>query len=207
MLRFLSDREFCKVGSSEPTRVNVRVVAATNKNLQLAIEQKTFRKDLFYRINVVRLELPALRSRVEDIPALAESFVEKLSSLYQNRKIQFTADSLRALSAYTWPGNVRELENVVESLLALTSKDEIGIGDLPKRLQALEASEFAAESSEDGLSFDEAERVFETDIIIKALRRANFVQTKAADILGISRRILKYKMDKLGISSKGVVEA
>ena len=210
MLRFLSDREFCKVGSSTPEQVDVRILAATNKNLQQAVERGEFRKDLFYRVNVVNLELPPLRRRQSDIPQLIEIFIQKLSPLYRNRRLSFEDVALETLLAYEWPGNVRELENAVESLLALSNTETVSEAELPRRFfnnNAAYGEKNAAETEENqgkefGLLFEEAEREFEMDIILRALKKADFVQTRAAEILGISRRILKYKMDKLGIDTK-----
>lgn len=201
MLRFLQEKEFYRVGRSKPIHVNVRVLAATNKSLETAIKEGSFRQDLFYRINVVALEMPPLRERKEDIPGLVHFFVERLSPLYGGRKPLFTSEALEALADYSWPGNVRELENVTESILALTTVEEITPNELPSRIRSTEQSDDLKQDVLDGkIPFEEAERAFETDLIKEALRQTNFVQTKAAKMLGISRRILKYKMDKLGIT-------
>jgi DNA-binding NtrC family response regulator len=205
MLRFLQEQEFYRVGRSKPIRVDVRIVTATNKNLEELVKQKAFRQDLFYRINVINLCLPPLRDRYEDIPALVDHFVRKLSGSYGQRPLTISPDAMEQLVTYEWPGNVRELENVVESLLALCPNDCVTPGDLPRkvrdRTRVFEGNVtpvFAA-----GLGFEEAERIFETEMILKALKRANYVQTRAAELLGISRRILKYKMDKLKINERG----
>lgn len=202
LLRFLQEQEFYRVGKSKPVKVNVRILAATNRNLETAIKEGSFRQDLFYRVNVVSLEMPPLRNRVEDIPRLMEHFVERMSPLYSDRKPEFTEDAKRLFLTYDWPGNVRELENVIESLLALCDADQIGPGDLPLRLRERSGGgrNLKDEVVDGVVNFEEAERAFETEIIMKALQKSNFVQTKAAELLGISRRILKYKMDKLGIS-------
>ena len=204
MLRFLQEQEFYRVGRSKPIRVDVRVIAATNKSLDTAVTEGNFREDLFYRINVVALEMPALRERRDDIPRLVDSFIERLSPVYGDRKPSLDESALKVLMNYAWPGNVRELENVTESILALCQKDLISEEDLPIRLRKSENS--GGDIKEDVLGgllgFEEANRVFETDIIVKALEKTGYVQTKAAELLGISRRILKYKMDKLGISDQ-----
>jgi two-component system response regulator AtoC len=207
MLRFLQEQEFYRVGRSKPIRVDVRIVAATNKNLEELVKQKTFRQDLFYRINVINLTIPPLRERYEDIPRLVSHFVKKLGRLYGERSIVVEPAALESLVTYQWPGNVRELENVIESLLALSQGDTILVSDLPRKVKDRTAvfdgniaPVFAA-----GMGFEEAEKIFETDMIVKALKRANFVQTRAAELLGISRRILKYKMDKLGINEHAEV--
>ena len=203
MLRFLQEQEFYRVGRSKPIRVDVRILAATNRSLETAIKEGGFRQDLFYRINVVALEIPPLRNRIEDIPRLFEFFVRRLSPIYGDRKPELSSDALEVLMKYSWPGNVRELENVTESLLALSPQDAIQAADLPSRIRTeIENRDHSQGVLNGGLAFDEAERRFETDLILKALHQTNFVQTRAAEVLGISRRILKYKMDKLGIPDR-----
>lgn len=201
MLRFLQEHEFYRVGCSKPIKVDVRVIAATNKNLETLISEGKFRQDLFYRINVISINAPPLRERFEDIPHLCNFFVKRFSRMYGGREIRFANDAQKVLREYPWPGNVRELENVIESLMALASEDEIAADELPARLLRPTAVESTHFSIFDGnMKFEEAERIFETEMIQKALRKTNYVQTRAAELLGISRRILKYKMDKLGIS-------
>jgi len=200
MLRFLQEHEFYRVGRSKPIRVDVRVMTATNKNLDQLIKANKFRQDLFYRVNVINLYVPPLRDRFEDIPHLVEYFIAKLAPQYGERKLCFSEDAMHALVEYSWPGNVRELENVVESLMALSPSDNVTLEDLPRKVRCHEgSSSLKMGNVEAGLNFEEAERAFETEIIVKALKKTNYVQTRAAEILGISRRILKYKMDKLGI--------
>lgn len=214
MLRFLQEQEFYRVGRSKPVRVNVRIITATNRNLEELVTQGGFRQDLFYRVNVINIGMPPLRDRFEDIGPLCDYFVRKLQQVYGGRNLSFTEEALRALVTYHWPGNVRELENVVESLMALCVNDVVQESDLPRKLMAREkhsalgadlTADLSKAAQEQHMSFEDAERVFETEMILKALRKTNFVQTRAAELLGISRRILKYKMDKLGISERGVV--
>ena len=203
MLRFLQEHEFYRVGHSKPIHVNVRIVAATNKNLEELIKEKKFRQDLFYRINVINIDLPPLRRRIEDLKRLIYHFVDKFSTQYGGRSITFVERSLAILEDYSWPGNVRELENVIESLMALAANDEIVIEDLPIKLRRqVDQEGFDSNVFKGSLNFQEAERVFETEMILKALQKTDYIQTKAAELLGISRRILKYKMDKLGITDQ-----
>ena len=203
ILRFLQEQEFYRIGRSKPTKVDVRILCATNRSLETAIAEGKFRQDLFYRINVVSLEMPPLRDRREDIPKLAEFFIRRLSPLYGNRTPEILPEALDILVKYSWPGNVRELENVMESVLALVSGEEIRACDLPTRLRGSgSVVDLKAEVLEGNVPFEEAERAFETELIMRALKKTNFVQTRAAELLGISRRILKYKMDKLGISEQ-----
>ncbi|MCO6431739.1 MAG: sigma-54-dependent Fis family transcriptional regulator [Deltaproteobacteria bacterium] len=205
MLRFLQEQEFYRVGRSKPLKVDVRIVAATNKSLEEQIKEKKFRQDLFYRVNVISIHLPPLRDRFDDIPAMVQHFIDRFSSVYGNRKIQFSPEAMEILVSYDWPGNVRELENTIESLMALAPDEMISGEMLPRKLSARSASGvevFKPQVFEGSMDFEEAERAFETDMIVKALRKTNYVQTRAAELLGISRRILKYKMDKLGISDR-----
>ncbi len=207
LLRFLQEQEFYRVGRAKPIQINVRVITATNKHLDELIKAKTFRQDLFYRINVINIALPPLRDRVDDILGLTAHFIEKLSRAYGGRILTFSEEACVGLSSYAWPGNVRELENVVESLLALCPQDHVELAHLPIRLRNRSTVEVPTLTggAAPSLGFEEAERLFETEMILRALKRANFVQTRAAEMLGISRRILKYKMDKLRITDKGEV--
>ena len=202
-LRFLQEREFQRVGRSKPIAVDVRIICATNRNLEQMVEEKKFRQDLFYRINVIGLGSPSLKERYEDIPVLIEHFQDKLAKQYDNRRLTFSQEAIDELTSYQWSGNIRELENLVESLMALSPTDTILPEHLPAKIFERSANTSSSQSAFVGsLKFDDAERQFESEMILKALKRTNFVQTRAAELLGISRRILKYKMDKLGITEK-----
>ncbi len=205
LLRFLQEQEFYRVGRSKPIRVNVRVITATNKNLEEMVKAKSFRQDLFYRINVINIPMPALRDRSDDIMQLAAHFCRLMQARYNGREISFSEDVRTKLLSYGWPGNVRELENVVESLMALSPADVVELPHLPPRFSARAdvAGTDTAAALAGGLAYEDAERLFETEIILRALKRANFVQTRAAELLGISRRMLRYKMEKLSISERG----
>ena len=204
MLRFLQEQEFFRVGKSKPQKVDVRIIAATNKDLEEQIKEKKFRQDLFYRINVISIALAPLRDRFEDIPALIEYFVRRFSALYGERMITFDKQAMDILTTYDWPGNVRELENIIESIMALSEEDVVTGEHLPKKLKNRTSNidNFKQQIFEGNIGFEEAERAFESDMILKALKKTDYVQTRAAELLGISRRILKYKMDKLGISDR-----
>ena len=208
MLRFLQEHEFYRVGRSKPIKVDVRIIAATNKNLEDLILEKKFRQDLYYRINVIGVKIPALRDRYEDIPRLANHFLTRFKPLYGDRVMEFSKEAIDVLVAYDWPGNVRELENAVECLMALCPNDKISEDDLPRKLKARSSVEpMRFQMADSNMNFDQAEQMFESEMIVKALRKTNYVQTRAAELLGISRRILKYKMDKLGISDSPGGEA
>lgn len=204
LLRFLQSREFQRIGRPKPVKVNVRIIAATNRNLEIMVKEGKFREDLYYRINVIGVEMPALRDRFEDIPYLVQHFSNKFSNAYRGRRLSFTPEAMSALVEYSWPGNVRELENSMESLLALAPQDSVRKEDLPAKISKVQIEAIQKETQiltvSGMINFEDAERKFETEIIVKALKKTNYVQTRAAELLGISRRILKYKMDKLGIT-------
>jgi DNA-binding NtrC family response regulator len=197
ILRSLQEREFTRVGGAKTISVDVRLISATNKNLEELMARGSFRSDLYYRINVVPLTIPPLRKRKEDILLLVQHFLDKHAG---PGKRTVSAEAMDILLAYDWPGNVRELENVIERIVVLTNVETIGPNEIPPNLKTISRVEVIKQEVLDGrISFDDAESDFEKDIIIEALKKTNYVQTKAADLLGISRRILKYKMDKYGI--------
>ena len=199
ILRALQEREFVRVGGGKTIQVDVRLISATNKNLEEMMSRGTFRSDLYYRINVVPLTIPPLRQRKEDIPLLVHHFLEKHAGAGQKK---ITAEAMDILAAYEWAGNVRELENIIERVVVLSCADVISPNDLPSTLKSTSKVEQIKQGVLGGrISFEDAERDFEKDIILEALKKSNFVQTKAADLLGISRRILKYKMDKYGMAA------
>jgi DNA-binding NtrC family response regulator len=197
ILRALQEREFVRVGGTKTVSVDVRLISATNKNLEELMARGGFRSDLYYRINVVPLTIPPLRRRKEDILLLAQHFLEKHTG---GAKKRISPEAMDILVAYDWPGNVQELENIIERIVVLTNVEDINPNDLPASLKTNSRVELIKQEVLDGrISFEDAERDFEKDIILEALKKSNFVQTKAAELLGISRRILKYKMDKYGI--------
>jgi putative PEP-CTERM system response regulator len=205
ILRFLEEREFNRVGGSKTIKVDVRLITATNKDLNQLIKKGSFREDLYYRINVVPIIIPPLRERKEDIPILIDHFINKFNA-ENNRNVKgIDQEALEFLMQYEWPGNVRELENLIERVVALTSNEYIQVNELPFSFQNISKSAGLKESVLDGkLSFIQAEEEFERKIILDALKRTNYIQSHAAEILGVSRRILKYKMDKLGINPNRV---
>jgi len=198
LLRVLQEREVLPVGATQPTHVDVRIITATNRVLHQLVEGGRFREDLYYRINVVPIQIPTLRERREDIPRLLEHFIARASE--HDRQLELTPDAIDALVAYDWPGNVRELENTIERLVALAPHDRVAVEDLPQTIRSTGGLDNErAESFRGRLDFEEAVREFEGNLINEALRRAQNVQTSAAQMLGISRRMLKYKMDKYGL--------
>jgi DNA-binding NtrC family response regulator len=200
LLRVVQEREFTRIGGTHPIKVDVRIMAATNKNLEDLLRRKEFREDLYYRINVVSLYLPPLRERREDIPYLAKHFLSQRREEDKRSRQEFAKESLEVLSKYNWPGNVRELENVIEQAMVWSGDATILPEHLPIGLRTdIHADVLRGETLSGRLSLDKAVMEFEREIILDALRKTDYVQTHASALLGISRRMLKYRMDMLGI--------
>jgi len=201
LLRVLQEREFTRIGGTQSIKVDVRIVAATNKNLDELVRKGQFREDLYYRINVIALYLPPLRDRGEDIALLAKHFLAKRVEEEKRPRIEFSKDALETLARYPWPGNVRELENIVEQAF-IWSQQAAQI--TPEHLPSILKGDIRSASLHDDtiagrMSLEKAVMEFEREIILDALKRTSYVQTHAASLLGISRRMLKYRMDTLGI--------
>jgi len=191
LLRVLQEHEFEPVGSSVTTSVNVRVIAATNADLQKAVVEKKFREDLYYRLNVFSIHLPSLRERKEDIPMLAQHFLQKYN-LAIGKKIQtFAADTLAAMVQYDWPGNVRELENAVEHAVLVEKDAVVSLASLPMNLAPQETSTTSVE-----LGLREMLNLLEKQIILDTLMRANWIKKRAADMLQIDARNFPYLLRK-----------
>src|ERR1700687_87731 len=201
ILRVLEQSAFTRICGGQPVRVDVRVIAATNRDLHQGMRDGTFRSDLYYRLNVVSVQLPPLRSRREDIAPLIRHFLTAKSEELGLPEKTFTNDALDLLMQYSWPGNVRELENVIERALVLSHTAAMTGEDLPQYLHSGNGHTHPTQQSvlrgETRLS--EAVDQFEQELIRNALTQAQNNQTRAAEILGTTRRILKYKMDKLRI--------
>ncbi|GBF35387.1 response regulator [Desulfocucumis palustris] len=196
LLRVLQEKSFERVGGTETLHVDVRVIAATNRNLAEAMSKGLFREDLYYRLNVVQINLPPLRDRKEDIPILANHFLEKLRPNYFVNK--FSPEAIRLLTQYNWPGNIRELQNVVERAAIICHGNEITPEDLPIEIQEIsEGYEMGSvvRIPENGISLEDLEK----ELIIKALEKSKGNQTRAAQLLGITRSALLYRVQKHGI--------
>jgi len=197
LLRFLQEREFERVGSNKPRTANVRVLAATNRDLEEAVEAGVFRQDLYYRINVFPVFLPPLRDRQNDILLLADYFVERYSRRLGKDVRRITTPAINMMVAYHWPGNVRELENCVERAVLLSTDGVIHGHHLPPTLQTSDASDTIGEGTlEDRVS------LFERDLLVDALKRTRGNVSAAARDLGSTPRIVRYKIDRLGIDWK-----
>ena len=202
LLRALQEREFEKIGDATPVRVDVRVIAATNSNLEEMVREGTFRKDLYYRLNVIPIQLPPLRHRHEDIPLLVQNFLSKLSSEYQPPRtdVAFSQEAMRKLMEFEWPGNVRQLENVVERSLALTpGKSQIEVADLPDEIQLNHNSSASIDIMlpDDGLDLPSYVQDVERELIKLSLERTGGNKQQAADLLKIKRTTLVDKVKRL----------
>ncbi|HAX16046.1 MAG TPA: sigma-54-dependent Fis family transcriptional regulator, partial [Leeuwenhoekiella sp.] len=185
LLRVLQEKEVVRVGAQKPEKIDVRVIAATNNNLREMIKKQTFREDLYYRLSVVEIPLPALRERMSDIPLLVDKFLFKYGVEYKDRFIRIDPEALEILKRYTWPGNIRELENIIQRAVIMCDK-AVGVKDLPDHLK------YNLEMPENKLvSLAEMER----DYIKKVLRSTGNNKTKAAEILQITRKTLRHKLD------------
>jgi two-component system response regulator HydG len=199
LLRFLQEREFERVGGNETISVDVRVIAATNRDLRQMVAEGKFREDLFYRLNVINLDMPALRMRPSDIPLLAGHFLRKYAAENSKQISGFSADALERLAAYRWPGNVRELENVIERATVLAQTAEITGADLPPNLVP---SKERAGIQIPGATMDEIERY----AIIKTLESTGGATGRAAEILNLSVRKIQYKLHEYESAPKSARE-
>lgn len=197
ILRVLQEREFERVGGTKTIKVDVRVIAATNKNLQKAVEEKTFREDLFFRLNVVPVYLPPLRERMGDIPLLVEHFLKEAKEKVKKTFLGISPDALELLTIYPWPGNVRELENCMERAAVIAEGDLITKDCLPLYVTTQEGSKPV--SSEANGSLDSTIADTERKLILEALEKAGGVQVRAAKLLGITERSLWHRIKKYNI--------
>jgi len=198
LLRVLQEKEFERLGGNETIKVDVRLVAATNRDLEKAMKNGSFREDLYYRLNVVTVVLPPLRDRKEDIPALMEHFIKKYGKENSKNITGVTAETRDLLMRYSYPGNVRELENIIERAVVLAKGEIVTSADIPLHLKTTESEEKICVAKRDG-SLTETLDTVERGIIMDALKSSGGVQTRAADRLGISERVLRYKLKKLKI--------
>ncbi|MCL2725621.1 MAG: sigma-54 dependent transcriptional regulator [Polyangiaceae bacterium] len=198
LLRVLQERKVRGVGETSETSIDVRVLAATNRPVEDDVKSGKFRQDLYYRLNVIRLEMPPLRERREDIGELAGYFLDRCAREHNKSIRGLSADALRALDAYAFPGNVRELENIMERAVALASGPQIGLGDLPQEVSgaAAQPSPALVQLPEEGCNLDDVLGELERRLILQALERSGGVRTAAAKTLGVTLRSLRYRMQK-----------
>jgi len=197
LLRVLQEHQFERVGGTEKIEVDVRIIAATNKDLEQKIKDGTFREDLFYRLNVVSIKIPPLRERKEDILPMIEDFIEKYSKENNKAKIEISKEAADVLMKYNYPGNVRELENIIERAVVLTRGKVITLNDLPMNLKGFKEEKTLAALGKGTLT--EQVEAIEKQLIFDALQQSSGNQTKAGKLLGLTERNLRYKLKKYNI--------
>lgn len=197
ILRVLQEREVDKVGETRPIKVDVRVIAATNRDLEKMVADGTFRDDLYYRLAVVSIRMPPLRERSDDIPFLVDHFLSKHAERLGRERPTAEKAVYSAFNLYAWPGNIRELENVIERALVLDKDGVLGLDDLPERLRTREhrIANLRMELPDEGISLEDVER----ELLLAALHKHNWNQTRAAAFLNITRSTLLYRMEKFGL--------
>jgi DNA-binding NtrC family response regulator len=200
LLRFLQNREFIRIGETTVRSVDVRVIVATNKDLEAAIERGSFRSDLYYRLNVITIHLPPLRERRSDIPLLAKHFAQKFAAKNFRGLITLSPEAMDALINYEWPGNVRELENAIERAVILMEGDTLDLSDLPDEVVGgTKPVESEGQNEIEDRGFYDAVDDYKRKLIEEALERSDGVQAKAADLLGLKRTTLNEMMKRLGM--------
>jgi len=197
LLRLIQQGEIEKVGAPTGSTVDVRIIAATHRNLQAMIEDGTFREDLYYRLSVIPLDLPPLRERVDDVPELVQHFLAKAKRKHGREQLILPDALMPYFSHYRWPGNIRELENIIERIVVLTAEGEISVSDLPEHMrwehQSVDTLNLVMPPQ--GISLEAVEK----ELMLRALQKFNWNQTHAAKYLDISRKALMYRMEKHGI--------
>ena len=201
VLRAIQNRTFKHVGGLQEVRVDVRIICATNRNLEEDVRSGRFREDLFYRLNVIEIRLPPLRNRAEDIPELIHQFTRRCAAELGKDVAGIAPDALAALEEYRYPGNVRELENVIERAVTLCRRDRIDLDCLPASVLERGESADSGQLSEEGVDLDRMISAYESGLIREALDRTGGVKKKAAQLLGVSFRSLRYRLEKRGFNS------
>ncbi len=201
LLRVLQEHTFERIGGSRSIKVDIRVIAATNKDLEREVREGRFREDLYYRLNVIPIRLPPLKERKEDIPLLVEHFLERFSRQKGLRKVEITNEALEFLMKHDWPGNVRELENVIERMIILSNRERLTVDDVPEyirdRLEPIRLDGFFdLEIPDEGINLQALISEFEKRLILKALDKTGWIKNRAAKLLHINRTTLLEKMKK-----------
>jgi two-component system response regulator PilR (NtrC family) len=203
LLRVLQDKEFKRVGGTEDIRVDVRIMSATNKDLEGAVKEKLFREDLFYRLNVIQIKLPPLRERREDIPLLAEHFLKKYSEELNKNISRISSEAFHILLNYEFPGNVRELQNIIERAVALEATQELTAQNLSSYLDeqiSLKKGPVDLEIPSEGIDLEKVVEDLERTLLLKALDRTKGIKKKAAELLHINFRSMRYRLEKYGLN-------
>jgi two-component system response regulator PilR (NtrC family) len=205
LLRVLQDREFKRVGGTEDIRVDVRIISATNKDLEEAVGEKRFREDLFYRLNVIQVKLPPLRQRKEDISVLAMHFLRKYSEELNKNISTISPESLRILLNYDYPGNVRELQNIIERAVALESSQELTTQNLGPYLDEqlpMKKGAIDLEIPNEGIDLEKIVEDLEKALLLKALDKTKGIKKRAAELLHINFRSMRYRLEKYGLNQE-----
>lgn len=198
LLRVLQEKELRRVGGKDTIKVDVRIIAATNKDIEQGIKSGAFREDLYYRLKVIQIELPPLRERKEDIPDLVEYFISKYNKEFGKRIKGIDSSALKALEDYYWPGNIRQLESIIERAVLMCDSQTITIGDIKSELKIRETSNsFNLDIPDEGILFEKLEK----ELLKKAMAKANNVSAKAARLLGLSYKTFWYRWEKLNAES------
>jgi two-component system NtrC family response regulator len=200
LLRVLQEMEFERVGGTRTIKVDVRVLSASNRNIKEDVANNLFREDLFYRLNVMEIEVPPLHERVDDIPLLVKHFIEKYREDKGKNKIELSPEAWKALYTYTWPGNVRELENVIERAVVLNPEGSITPEDLPEEITGAEAEFDVERLVPSNVPLPDALEQIEEKMIRRALKQSNNVQAHAAKMLGITKSLIQHKLKKYKIT-------
>jgi len=201
LLRVLQERTLRRVGGTEEIPVDVRIIAATNRDLTAMVQDGTFREDLYYRISVIPIEIPPLRHRTDDIPLLANHFLSRLNAS-MGKKIQRLSDeALKKIESHSWPGNVRELENAIERAFILETSEELSTVHLPENAGELARQRAAVTIPDEGFSLEQHVENLQKSYLEEALRRSNGVQVKAAELLGMTYRSFRHYMQKYNIEN------
>lgn len=203
LLRVLQEREFERVGGTRTIKIDVRIIAATNKDLETMVDNQQFREDLFYRLNVIPISLPPLRERQSDIPLLAQYFIDRFNAEKKRHIEGILPEALERLYSYHWPGNVRELENVIERITILKGEGMISAADLPEKLSRTFSNGMVpnVDVPDEGLDFDTVVQSFEKQLLTKALEKTQGVKSKAAELLHMNRTTLVEKVKKLRLEA------
>ena len=197
LLRVLQERSFERLGSNTKTEVNIRLICATNRNLAEMVQQGKFRDDLYYRLNVVQMHLPPLRDRQDDIPLLAQHFLQDFAERFKKKARRFSQPALRALEEYGWPGNVRELENAVQRAVVLSEGPTVDVWQLPTAIRS------GCEAPQFNQSYEEEVRQFKRRLVLRTLRECGWRKAESARTLGVARGYLHRLITQLGIQQAG----
>jgi DNA-binding NtrC family response regulator len=204
LLRVIQERNFERIGGIKTIEADVRIIAATNQNLEQAVTEKKFREDLFYRLNVIPIHLPPLRQRGDDIMLLVNHFLKKFNDSKKKQVTGLSPEVIRIFMGYPWPGNVRELENLMEMLVVMKEEGEITVEDLPRRILQSKGRDTAHDNDivipDEGINFNEIVEQFEKDLLLKALKKTEGVKNRAAKLLNLNRTTLVEKLKRYNLT-------